>query len=139
MEQDEIMNDDILRELIQRIPLDSPSENFVDRVMAGVQTSPAVVVARKPFFLYLKTAVPYTAAALILFFVIATSDLPLFNWVPGKDYLLQNLLPYFQALFTIFKNAFSSKFVSLGLLISFAAGALFLIDRLLSRRTSVQS
>ena len=139
MEQDEIMNDDILRELIQRIPLDSPSENFVDRVMAGVQTSPAVVVARKPFFLYLKTAVPYTAFALILFFVIATSDLPLFNWVPGKDYLLQNLLPYFQTLFTIFKNAFSSKFVSLGLLISFAAGALFLIDRLLSRRTSVPS
>lgn len=137
MEKDELLKDDFLRDLIQRSPLDSPSDDFVDRVMTTIQLSPEVVVVKKPFYLYLKAATPYAAITLFLIFVIATSDLPIFNWFPGNDYLTNNLLPYLGALFLVFKNAFASKFVSWVLLISFSAGVLFFIDRLFSRRTSV--
>jgi hypothetical protein len=137
MEKDDFLKDDFLRELIQRSPLDSPSDDFVNRVMANLQVSPEVADVKKPFYLYLKAALPYTLISLLLFIVIATSDLPIFNWVPGKDYFINSLLPYLGALFVIFKNAFASKFVSMGLLIGISAGMLFLIDRLFSRRASL--
>ena len=137
MEKDEFLNDDFLRDLIRRSPLDHPSDDFVYRVMANIQTAPEVVAEKKSFFFYLKTVVPYAVITLVVFFVFATSDLPVFKWIPGKDYLTGNLLPYLGTLFLVFKNAFASKFVSWGLLISFSAGVLFLVDRLFSRRTSV--
>jgi hypothetical protein len=137
MEKDDILKDDFLRELIKHSPLDSPSDDFVDRVMANIQLSPETSAVKKPFYLYLKAAVPYTIITLVLFFILATSDLPVFNWLPGKDYFTDNLLPYFSTLFMSFKNAFASKYVSWVLLISFSAGVLFTIDRLFSRRTSV--
>jgi hypothetical protein len=137
MEKDDLLKDDFLRELIQRSPLESPSDDFVDRVMANIQVSPEISAVKKPFYLYLKAAVPYMTITLVLFFVLATSDLPVFNWLPGKDYFTNNLLPYFSTLLTLFKNAFASKYVSWVLLISFSAGVLFTIDRLFSRRTSV--
>jgi hypothetical protein len=137
MNKDELLKDDFLRELIQRSPLDSPSDGFVDRVMANIQMSPEVAEVKKPFYLYLKAAVPYAIAVLVLFFIIGTSDLPVFNWLPGKGNLLNKLLPYFDTLFTVFKSAFASKYVSWGLLISFSAGVLFLIDQIFSRRTAV--
>jgi len=137
MKKDEFLNDDFLRDLIRRSPLDRPSDDFVDRVMANIQMTPEVLVEKKPFFFYLKTVVPYVLITLIVFFVFATSDLPLFKWIPGKDYLTNNLFPYFGTMFLVFKNAFASKFVSWGLLISFSVGVLFFIDRLFSRRTSV--
>jgi len=136
MEKDEFVKDDFLGDLIRRSPLDSPSDDFVDRVIANIQTVPEVSVVKKPFYLYLKAAVPYAIVTLIVFFVFATSDLPIMNWLPGKKYLVNNLLPYFETLFTVLKNAFASKYVSWVALISFSAGVLFTIDRLLSRRTS---
>lgn len=136
MEKNEFLKDDFLRELIQRSPLDSPSEDFVDRVMANIQMSPEVIVVKKPFYLYLKASVPYAVIIILLFLVISTSDLPIFSWLPGKHYLMNNLMPYLDSLFMVFKNAFASKFVSWGLLISCSAGVLFLIDQLFSRRTS---
>ena len=137
MNNDNFLKEDFLRELIRRSPLDSPPEDFVDRVMAKIQVSPEVAVVKKPFYLYLKAAIPYAAIALCLFFVISTSDLPIFNWLPGKDYLINNLLPYLGTLFTDFKSAFASKYVSWGLLISFSAGVLYLVDRLFTRRSAL--
>ncbi|MCX6304258.1 MAG: hypothetical protein NT040_04775 [Bacteroidetes bacterium] len=136
MENDEYLKDDFLRELIQRSPLDSPSDDFVERVMANINLSPEVVAVRKPLYLHLKSAVPYAVLALVVFIVLATSDLPVFNWIPGKDYLIGNMLTYLGTLFTIFKSAFAARYVSWVLLISISAGVLFFIDGLFSRRTS---
>ncbi|MDP1621790.1 MAG: hypothetical protein Q8M08_05570 [Bacteroidales bacterium] len=136
-EKDEYLKDDFLREFMQDNPLDSPSDDFTGRVMASIQNAPEAVVMKQPFYLYLKTAIPYLIISLIIFVVIATSDLPIFNWIPGKDYLMNSLLPYFETMFMVFKKAFTSKYVSWGLLISFSAGILFLIDRMFSRRASV--
>ena len=137
MEKDDFLKDDFLHNLIKNSPLDRPSDDFVDRVMANLELIPEVSEVKRPFYLSLKSAVPYAIISFILVVVFATSDLPIFNWFPGKEYFENNLLPYFGALFAILKNAFSAKFVSWGLLITLSAGMLFLIDRLLSRRTSV--
>jgi len=136
-DQDEFLKDDFLRDLIRQSPLDSPSDDFVDRVMANIQVAPEISEVNRPFYLYLKAAIPYAAIAFVLIFVLATSDLPIFNWLPGKDYFVSNMTSYFGSLFTILKNAFASKYVSWVVLISFSAGVLFFIDRLFSRRTSM--
>jgi hypothetical protein len=137
MEKDDFLNDDFLRELIRRSPLDSPSDDFVDRVMSQIQVTPEVSVVKKPMYFYLRTAIPYALVTLIFFFVISTSDLPLFNWLPGKNYFINNLLTYFGTMFTLLKSAFTSKYVSWILLISCSAGMLFFLDRQFSRRTSI--
>jgi hypothetical protein len=136
MEKNEFLEDDFIKELIKKSPLESPSDDFVDRVMAQIQAAPEVVVSEKPFYLYLKSAMPYALTAVLLTVVIATSDLPLFNWLPGRDYLVGTIMTYFGTFFTVLKNAFASRYVSWVLLISFSAGFLFLVDRLISRRPS---
>lgn len=136
MKEDDFIKDDFLRDLIRRRPLDGPSEDFVERVMSGIQSSPETAVSVKPFYLYMKAAMPFVLLALVLLFVAVTSDLPVFNWLPGKDYFMNSLLPYIGNLLSIFKTAFASKYVSWALLISFSAGVLFVIDRIFSRRGS---
>ena len=132
-----VEKDDFLRELIQKSPLDSPSDNFVDRIMAYLQVAQEMAPAKKPFSLYVKIAIPYAVLVLVIFFVFATSDLPFLNWLPGKEYFFDSFLPYFGSLLTILKNTLSSKYVSMGLLIGLSAGLLFLIDRWFSHRTTV--
>lgn len=138
MEKDDFLKeDDFLRDLIRRSPLDHPSDDFVDRVMANIQRMPEEEVVNKPFYLRLKGIAPYAILAVFVFVVISTSDLPIFNWIPGKEHLVNSLVPYFGTLFALFKSAFSSKFVSWVFLIGFSAGMLALIDRLFSRRSTV--
>ena len=127
--------DDYLRDLIQKIPLDSPSDDFVNRVMAGIQMDPQAAPEKKPYFLYIKAAFPYAILTLAVLIVFSTSDLPWLNWIPGKENFYENLVPYFGSLFLGLKNAFASKYVSFGLLILVSAGLLFVIDQWFSRRT----
>ncbi|MEI7662420.1 MAG: hypothetical protein WCK34_09490 [Bacteroidota bacterium] len=136
MEKENLSNDDFLRGLIQQSPLESPSDDFVDRVMAGILVAPETAPVRKPFYLYLKTIVPYALLALLVLLVFFTSDIPFLNWFPGKNYVTHNLVPYFETLFSGLKNAFSSRYVSFGLLIITSTGLLFLVDQLFSRRTT---
>ncbi len=129
--------DDFLRELIQKSPLESPSDDFVDRIMANIQLTPEAAPEKKPYFLYVKAVFPYALLSLILGLVFSTSDLPFLHWVPGKDYLFETFIHSFGSLFAGLRNAFSSKFVSFALLISASAGLLFLIDRWFSQRSTI--
>jgi len=135
MEKDDFLNDDFLRELILQSPSDSPSDDFVARVMAGVESVQQSNPAPKSYTLYIKNITPYLLLSLLLILVVSTSDIPFLNWFPGKYYYLNNLLPYFATLFSGLKNAFSSKYVSFGMLVFASAGLLFVVDRLLSRKT----
>ena len=137
MEKDDLIKDDFLRDLIQQMPLDSPSDDFVERVMAGVQTLPQTVPVQKTFFWYLKAVFPYAVMLFILSVIFLTSDLPFLNWLPGKNYYMHNLVPYFGTLFAIVKNALTSKYVSFGLLIIGSSVFLFVVDQLFSRRSTV--
>lgn len=129
--------DDLLRELIRQSPLDSPSDDFVDRVMANIRMAPEIAPVKKPFFMFVKATSPFAILTLVLVVVFSTSDLPIFNWLPGKEYFINNLVPYFGSIFSGLKDVFTSKFVSFGLLISVSAGLLFLIDKWFSRRTVI--
>jgi len=131
-----IEKDDFLRELIQKSPLDSPSDAFVDRVMANLKLAPESAPAKPPYFLYVKTALPYAVLTLTLAVVFFTSDLPFLKWLPWNENFLHILVPYFGILIAGFKYAFASKFVSFGLLICISAGLLFLIDQWFSNRTT---
>ena len=135
MERDDFSKDDFLGRLIQKMPLESPSEDFVTRIMAGIETVPETVPEKKSIFRYLNSIIPYTLLIFLLLVVFSTSDLPFTNWMPGKDYYLNYLLPYFGTLISGLKNAFASKYVSFGLLIAVSTGLLFLVDRLFSRRS----
>ena len=136
MEKDDFTEDDFLGRLIRQNPLDSPSDDFVNRVMAGIQTVPEIASVRKPIFWYLKVMIPYILLFMLFFVVFATSDLPFLNWLPGKSYYLNHLVPYFGTLFAGLKNSFSSKYVSLGLLVMASTAFLFIIDRVFTRKTA---
>jgi hypothetical protein len=129
--------DDLLCELIRQCPLDSPSDDFVDRVMANIRVAPEITPVKKPFFIFVKATSPFAVLILVLVVVFSTSDLPIFNWLPGKEYFINIFVPYFGSIFTGLKDVFTSKFVSFGLLISVSAGLLFLIDKWFSRRTVI--
>ena len=137
MKNDDLLNDDFLKGLIRQSPLDSPSDDFIDNVMAGLQELPEATVVKRPYFLYLKEAVPYAIFTLLLLFVFATSDLPFMNWLAGKNYFIHNMVPYWVTILTALKNTFTSKYISLGFLICLSAGLLFFIDRIFSHRTTL--
>jgi hypothetical protein len=137
MDNDDFLKDDFLGRLIRNSPLDSPPDDFVDRVMAGIQPEPEIVPAKKPFFLMVGRVVPYAVLVMLLLIVFATSDLPFLNWLPRWDYFAISVLPWFNSLFASLKTAFASKYVSMGLVVSISGGLLFLADRLFGRRFSL--
>jgi hypothetical protein len=137
MEKDDLNKDDFLGRLIQQSPIDCPSEDFVERVMANIHIAPEKAPSRNPFLGYLNTAAPYILLVLVFIVVFSTSDLPFLNWMPGKTYYLSNLVPCFATLFAGFKDVFATKYVSFGLLIVASASLLFVIDLLFSRKSSV--
>jgi len=137
MEKDDFLKDDYLRELIQSSPLDTPSDDFVERVMKGIETSTEGAEVKKPYYYYIKTISPYLLIGFLGVFVITTSDLPIFNWMPGKSYFLNTMVPYLGSLFAVVKTAFASKYVSWVVLISVSSGLLYFVDRIFSRHASV--
>ena len=138
MKKDDLNEDDFLRKLIIQISLDSPSDDFVDRVMSGIQAVPALQTEKRPFFYYINAFLPYGLLGLFLLLVISTSDLPFLNQIPGKEFLLNYLALYVDVLFDGFKSVFTNNYVFWGLLISISAGLLFLVDRIFSHHLSGQ-
>jgi hypothetical protein len=139
MKEDDFLTDDFLRKLIQKTSLDEPSEDFVDKVMAGIQPGVHLSPVKKPFFLFLKSSWYYfvLAAGVVVFFL--TSDFPFMQFFRDNEYMTKSLLPYFESLFTGFKNFFvDSKFTSMGLMIVAAGGLLFLFDYFFTRRGFVR-
>jgi hypothetical protein len=137
MENDELNRDDFLGRLIRESRLESPSDDFVDRVMTGISLAPEVAPVKKPFYHYIKSGYPYAILVIVFVVVFSTSDLPFLQWLPGKSYFMNNLVPYFGTLFDGLKTAFSSRFVSFGMMVAVSGGLLFLVDRIFSRKTTV--
>ena len=139
MNNDDFLNDDFLQELIRKSPLDSPSDDFVANVMGRIQPAPGVAPVRKPFFLLVKASWPYVLCSLALILFLLTSDLPFTEYLPGKEFFIKSILPYFADLFSGIKNIFvHSKYATIGLSIVLASGLLFLLDLLLNRKSHVQ-
>jgi hypothetical protein len=132
---EEQFNDDFLRELLQATPLESPGDDFVEKVMAGIHTSPALLPEKKPFSLDILAWWPYVLAGSLLLLFMLTSDLPYSHFIPGKDYFSHTIIPAFLASLSGLKTLFAGpKGFSIPLAVLFSGIFLFLVDRFLFRR-----
>jgi len=139
MNNEDFINDDFLRELIRKSPLESPPDNFVATVMGRIQPAPEMAPVKKPYFMMIKSSWPYVLCSLALIVFLLTSDLPFTGYLPGKEFFLKTVLPYFSDMFSGVKDLFvHSKYTSIGLSIMLAAGLLFLLDTLLVRKSQIQ-
>ncbi|MEI6885359.1 MAG: hypothetical protein WCO02_12780 [Bacteroidota bacterium] len=134
MEKDEMLNDDFLAGLIRKTPLESPSDDFINNVMRGIELQPDAAVEKRPYFQWLNSAVPYVLLGVIILFILYSSDIPYLNFLAGKEYFSGLFVKIFQPFWISMKALFSSKFITYSFLIGVSAGFLFIIDKLFFRR-----
>ncbi|MDP4282174.1 MAG: hypothetical protein Q8867_08510 [Bacteroidota bacterium] len=128
MEKDDLLKDEFLRDLIRKTPMEEPSDDFVNKVMAGIQPGLETFPVKKSFFYYLKISWPYVLIgfAVVVFFL--TSDLPF------SGYFSTTLVPSFKSLFTGFSHFMvNSKVTTIGLMVIGGGGLLFFFDRILQK------
>jgi len=139
METNNPLPDDFLKELFRDQFSESPSDHFVENVMEQILREPETVQARKPFFQSIKSSWPYVLLGLIVILFLVSSDLPFTDYIPGKEYITKNLLPYFRSLFSGFKSLqLSMKTISIPLMIALAGGLLVTLDHFLFRKPNVR-
>ena len=136
MEKEDIRSDDFLGNLIRQVPLESPSGDFVDRVMSAIQPE-AVATEKKKSYFYLQSALPYIALGMFCLLIFFTSDLPFLNNLSGKGSVLNEIIRSMAGLFKGIAASLDSKYISWGLLVGIAGGLLFFVDRFFSRRTAI--
>jgi hypothetical protein len=135
MNEEEKFNDNILRELISRSPLDEPSPDFVKNVMGSIQDLPVLSEEKKPFYLFLRSAWPYAAIIITLLVVLMTSDFPLARYIPGMSLFHDSVGPIFGNLFASLAGIFKSlKPSSLVVTVIIGGSALLVLDRILFRK-----
>ena len=137
MDTDELLKDDFLADLIRKVPLESPSDEFIDNVMAGIGPLPAPVIETRPYFFWVRSSLPYIGLGLIIVFILFSSDIPYLNFIMGKEYFSSMFLKIFNPFWISMKTLVSSRFITYSLLTGVSAGFLFIIDKLFSRRFSV--
>jgi hypothetical protein len=138
MERDDFLKDDFLKELLGKQPLDSPSDDFTEKVMASVRLNQEFSLARKPYYLYLKASWPYVLIALTVIIYLVSSDLPYSKFIPGKDYFETIFIPYLKNLSMGFISLFSFiKSATLPLAILASGLLLFMLDHFFFRRHSI--
>lgn len=139
MENDDLLKDDFLGNLVKKTPEESPSDGFVESVMANIGWKPELAPVRKPFYLYLKSSWPYILLSLFVIVFVLTSDLPFSKFIPGMEYFTTVLLPYLGKVFSGLVNLFGFiKSPVLPIAVVVSAGLLILLDYFLFRRPSVQ-
>jgi len=139
MEKDDFLQDDFLRDLIRKSPMDSPSDDFLQNVMEQVSAQPAVESSQKIFFRFLKTSWPFALIGVSVIIFFLTSDLPVSGFLPGKDYFSENLIPYLLKTLSGFKWLVpEGKSATLPVIIIASGILLYLFDRFLFRKSRFQ-
>jgi hypothetical protein len=139
MENDNLLNDDFLQEMVGKSTLESPSDDFVEKVMSRIQPQPDVAPVTRSFFFYMKSSIGYFLLAAILVGFFLTSDISFMNWIPGKHYFMDTFLPYFSSLFSGLKSlSGNGKVLSIPIMIIVASGLFFFLDKLLASRNSIR-
>ena len=139
METNNPLPDEFLKELFRNQLSDSPSDYFVEGVMEQILREPETVPAGKPFFHYIKSSWPYVLLGMVVILFLVSSDLPFTDYIPGKEYITKNLLPYFRSLFSGIKALqISMKTISIPLMVALAGGLLVTLDHFLFRKPNVR-
>lgn len=130
--------DDFLKKLIQKSALESPSEDFIQKVMADIELHPLVSPEKKPFFLYLKRLLPWGLLVFILVIVLVTSDIPFMNFIPGKESLSNLFIPYYHILIKGMTSLFgTAKIIFLVFSVILSIVFLMGIDFMVNKKKSV--
>jgi hypothetical protein len=137
MEKDELLKDDILSRLLKNTVTESPSDEFIEKVMTGVRSVPAIETTPRFFSMYLKTALPYIGLVAAVLFFVFTSDMPFDKYLSHTDYFSKYFLPYFTSMVGGFKVLFASRFVTFAMGVALSAGFLMLVEHFFSRRSSM--
>lgn len=130
------MKDDFLKKMLGRVPLESPSDGFTRKVMAGILAEPETAKAKKPFYLFLKSWSLYILLGLFAVVFFLSSDIPYLTFIPGKEFFNDHIVPYFASMFAGLARLFSgSKTLSITLSLMVAGGLLFAVDWFMRRRS----
>jgi hypothetical protein len=136
MERDDVVKDDFLKNLVSRVPLKSPSDDFTQKVMTGILAGPEPVKVKKPFYLFLKSWSPWILLGIFILVFLLSSDIPYLSFIPGKEYINDHILPYFSSLFAGMVRLYSdSKTVSITFALMVAGGLLYAVDWFVRRRS----
>jgi hypothetical protein len=139
MEKEDLLSDDLLRDLFRSQPLDDPGDDFTANVMEQILRSPEAVPVKKPFYLILLSSWPYVLLSLITVIFLVSSDLPFTDFIPGKGYFAKHLLPYLGSLFAGFRPLVANiKFISIPLMVILAGSLLIGFDHFLFRKPTVK-
>jgi len=136
MDTDNLLHDDFLASLIRKAPLESPSDEFVGKVMESIEPLAPPLYEKQPYFLWLKSYVPYFGLGALIVLILYSSDIPYFNFLSARDHFSDMFIHVFRPFIASLKTLVSSRLISYSLLIGVSAGFLFLIDSLFSRRFS---
>ncbi|MEI7492391.1 MAG: hypothetical protein WCK92_13400 [Bacteroidota bacterium] len=134
MDTDDLVNDDFLSDLLRKMPLESPSDEFINKVMAGIEPVPVAVKEKQPYFLWVKSSIPFIGLGIFVLLILFSSDIPYLNLNFGRDYFSMIFIKAFRPFIVSMKTLLSSKIITYSLLIGVSAGFLFIIDKLFSRR-----
>ena len=96
MEKEDLLPDDFFKDLFRSQPADTLGDDFTSDVMEQILKSPEMAAVRKPFYLILKSSWPYILLFIVTLIFIMTSDLPFSDYIPGKEYMIKNILPAFK-------------------------------------------
>jgi hypothetical protein len=133
MDNDDLINDDFLRNLVRKSSIQSPSDDFVEKVMERISPQPAVAPVNRSFFYFLKSYLGYFLLAFILVAFFWTSDISVLSWLPGKQYFIDNVLPSFDFLYSWLRPlSGSGKGFSIPIMILVASGLFFLVDKFIA-------
>jgi hypothetical protein len=139
MEKDDLIQDEMLGRLIRKTDLESPSDAFVGKVMAGIRPETVMAPARKPFYLFVKSSWLWVLLGAFVAVILFAPDIPYLNLGPGKSFFSTAILPGFEFSSAGLRNLYpGSKAISLTLLLVFAGGILYALDLLLNRKFSVK-
>ncbi|NQV01437.1 MAG: hypothetical protein HQ542_02240 [Bacteroidia bacterium] len=136
MKKRELLQDKFLADLMKSTSLEAPSDDLMKNVMSEVRAMPAYQPRKKPFFLFLKSVLPWILlmGAFIVFYL--TYDLPIGNYTPGKADMQSVLLSSITIFFDSFRDLASIRFYSIALAVVVCGGFLFVIERVISSRMS---
>jgi hypothetical protein len=128
--------DPFLKDLLATTPLERPSDDFVARVMAEVESIPVPVPVRKIFLIWIRRSFPWILLSGLILVVFFTSDFLVINKIPGIADIRQLVVTSATSFLQSFQNIFSGKFAFLVLAILVSGAILFIIERLFLRKTT---
>ena len=138
MKNNEIPADDFLKNLIQKSSIETPSDDFITRVMEEINKTPELVSVPLPLYRQWKPVAGFTGLLVFAVVIMIAADIPILDFLPGKTFFTGTIMHYFNAILLPLKPVFvNSRFVNLGMMSIGAAGLLILIDRVLTRKFTI--